>query len=159
MDKAAQLMSELPMDRAARDMSGAIDYLLSLPTVKGDAVGVIGFCMGGMLTLVVAAQHGDRIGAAAPYYGAPLGESAPDWSNLTAPVLGHFAEQDDFFPPDAVLELHGTLRGMGKDVTFEVIPGMGHAFCNETDALGTYDEAATEKTWAHTMEFLRTHLG
>jgi carboxymethylenebutenolidase len=159
MDKAAQLMGALPMDRAARDMSGAIDYLLSLPTVKGDAVGAIGFCMGGMLTLVVAAQHGDRIGAAAPYYGAPLGDSAPDWSNLSAPLLGHFAEQDDFFPPGAVLELQGTLRDLGNEVTFEIIPDTGHAFCNETDALGTYDAAATEKTWAHTMEFLHTHLG
>jgi carboxymethylenebutenolidase len=159
MDKAAALMSALPMDRAARDMKGAIDHLLSLPTVKGEAVGVMGFCMGGMLTLVVAAQHGDRIGAAAPYYGAPLGESAPDWSGLTAPVLGHFAEQDDFFPADAVLELHGELHAMGKDVVFEFLPGLGHAFCNEMNPLGTYNSEATEKTWAHTMEFLRANLG
>ena len=33
--------------------------------VHGDKVGVVGFCMGGMLALVVAAQQGDKIGAAA----------------------------------------------------------------------------------------------
>jgi carboxymethylenebutenolidase len=158
MDKAASLMNAMPMDRAARDMTGAIDALLAHDAVAGNQVGVIGFCMGGMLTLVVAATHGDRIGAAAPYYGAPLGDSAPDWSGLTAPVLGHFAEKDDFFPTDAVLELEGTLKGMGKDVTFEVFPGLGHAFGNEEDPLGTHDADATQQAWRHTMEFLRANL-
>jgi carboxymethylenebutenolidase len=159
MDKAASLMSSLPMDRAARDMGGAIDALLANPAVAGDSVGVVGFCMGGMLTLVVAAQQGDRVGAAAPYYGAPLGDSAPDWSGLTAPVLGHFAEQDDFFPPDAVQALGAELRGMGKDVTIEVLPGTGHAFGNEENPLGTHHPDAAEQCWNHTLEFLHRHLG
>jgi carboxymethylenebutenolidase len=158
MDKAATLMNALPMDRAAKDMAGAIDYLLGHDGVAGDAVGVVGFCMGGMLTLVVAATHGDKVGAAAPYYGAPLGDDGPDWSGLTAPVLGHFAANDDFFPTDAVRQLEATLQGMGKDVTFEVLPDTGHAFCNEENPLGTHDEAATAKTWGHTVEFLRANL-
>src|SRR6478736_8516912 len=54
MDKAAELMNAMPPDRAARDMGAAIDALLADPDVSGDAVGAIGFCMGGMLTLVVA---------------------------------------------------------------------------------------------------------
>src|SRR4051812_16100071 len=85
MDKAAQLMNSLPPDRAARDMGGAIDYLLAHDGTTGDKVGVIGFCMGGMLTLMITALQGDKVGAAAPFYGAPLGEMEPDWSNLTAP--------------------------------------------------------------------------
>jgi carboxymethylenebutenolidase len=159
MDKAASLMSSLPLDRAARDMGGAIDALLANPAVSGDSVGVVGFCMGGMLTLVVAAQQGDKVGAAAPYYGAPLGDSAPDWAGLTAPVLGHFAEQDDFFPPDAVQALGAELRGMGKDVTIEILPGTGHAFGNEENPLGTHDPAAADQCWNHTLEFLHRHLG
>ncbi len=159
MDRAAELMNALPLDRAARDMNAAIDTLLGHPAVSGYAVGAVGYCMGGMLTLVLAAQQGDRVGAAVPYYGAPLGESAPDWSGLTAPVLGHFAERDDFFPLPAVRELEATLRGMGKDVTFDVYPGRGHAFCNEFNPLGTHDEQATEAAWAKTVAFLREHLG
>ena len=159
MDKAAALLTALPLDRAARDMSGAVDYLLAHSDVSGDSVGVVGFCMGGMLTLVVAAQQGERIGAAVPYYGAPLGDSAPDWSGLSAPVLGHFAEHDDFFPTEAVLELAATLEAMGKDVTIEVYPGLGHAFCNEENPLGTHDEPATERAWDRTVDFLRAKLG
>ena len=159
MDKAAALMTELPLDRAARDMGGAVDYLLAHPDVSGDSVGVVGFCMGGMLTLVVAAQQGERIGAAVPYYGAPLGDRAPDWSGLSAPVLGHFAENDDFFPIAAVRELEATLNGMGKDVTIEAYPGLGHAFGNEENPLGTHDEPATERAWGRTVDFLRAKLG
>src|SRR5688572_32119892 len=39
MDKAAGLMQKLPPDRAARDMSGAIDYLASHSAVRGDGIG------------------------------------------------------------------------------------------------------------------------
>src|SRR5207302_4574702 len=52
MDKAAQLMQGLPADRAARDMSGAVDHLASHKAVTGDGIGVVGFCMGGMLALI-----------------------------------------------------------------------------------------------------------
>jgi carboxymethylenebutenolidase len=158
MDKAGHLMNTLPMDRAARDMSGAVAYLLSRDEVSGDKLGVIGFCMGGMLSLVLAANEGDRIGAVAPYYGAPLGDDGPDWSNLTAKVHGHFAENDDFFGPEPVKALEAKLKEMGKDVTFEVHAGTGHAFANETNAIGTYDKDEAEKALAQSFAFLRQNL-
>jgi carboxymethylenebutenolidase len=158
MDKAGKLMSTLPADRAARDMGGAVDFLRAHDAVQGDQVGVVGFCMGGMLTLIVAAQQGDKVGAAAPFYGAPLGESAPDWSNLTAAVHGHYAENDDFFSPGPIKALEDELRGMGKDVVFEMHPGTGHAFANEENALGTHDPAAADKAWTTTVAFLRDRL-
>jgi len=158
MDKAAELMHALPPDRAARDMSAAIDFLLGHEAVEGEQVGVVGFCMGGMLTLVIAAREGRRIGAAVPFYGAPLGDAEPDWSNLSAPVLGHFAEGDDFFPAAAVLDLEARLRDMGKDASFTMYPGTGHAFANETNQLGTYDPDASAQAWLRTLEFLRATL-
>lgn len=159
MDKAAHLMSSMPIDRAARDMGGAVDFLLGDANVAGSAVGAIGFCMGGAMTLLVAALQGDKVGAAVPFYGAPLGDQAPEWGGLTAPVLGHFAENDDFFPPDAVNALAGELRGMGRDVTIHVYPGTGHAFANETNALGTYDPEAAKTAWERSIAFLHDRLG
>ena len=158
MDKANQLMSTLPMDRAARDMRGAVDYLLAHEAVPGAKVGVVGFCMGGMLALLLAANEGDKIGAAVPFYGAPLGDNAPDWSNLSAPVRGHFAGADDFFPADAVTALESELRGMSKDVEFTVYPGLGHAFGNEDNALGTHNPEATDRAWTATLAFLHEKL-
>ena len=158
MDKAAKLMTEMPMDRAARDMGGAIDALLDNPAVLSNKDGVLGFCMGGMLALLIGAKQGDRVGAVAPYYGAPLGENAPDWSGLTAPVHGHYAEQDDFFPPAAIEALERELRGMGKDVRLDVHPGTGHAFANEENALGTYNPTVCGECWSSTVGFLRDRL-
>ncbi len=158
MDKAGELMSTLPPERATRDMSGAIDYLLDHPNVEGSSVGVVGFCMGGMLTLLIAASEGERIAAAAPFYGAPLGENEPDWTELTARVEGHFASVDDFFPPDSVAELEKKLRDKGKNVTFIVYPQTGHAFANEDDPLGTYNEEIAETAWSRVIEMFETEL-
>ena len=158
MDKAGELMASLPPERAARDMSAAIDHLLADPATTGASVGVVGFCMGGMLTLMIAALEGDRVAAAAPFYGAPLGDEGPDWSGLTAKVEGHFAEVDDFFPPDAVRNLEDTLRGLGNDVTFHVYEGTGHAFANEENPLGTLNEAEAATAWGRTLDLLRNNL-
>ena len=158
MDRAGELMTSLPPDRAARDMSAAIDHLLSLDATSGNTVGVIGFCMGGMLTLLIAAQEGDRVAAAVPFYGAPLGDGAPDWSGLTAAVEGHLAENDGFFPPEAINALGAELREAGRDVVFHVYEGTGHGFANEENPLGTWDEAAAATAWARTLAFLGAHL-
>lgn len=159
MDKAGQLMSSLPPDRAAKDMSAAVDFLLAHAEVRGDAVGVVGFCMGGMLSWIIAALQGARVGAAVPYYGYPSGDSEPDWSGLAASVLGHMAENDDFFPPSGALALAEKLNAMGKDVTIHVYPGTGHAFANETNALGTHEPESARQAWVRTLEHLRKHLG
>ena len=158
MDKANELMQSLPPDRAARDMGAAIDYLLAHEATEGNRVGVIGFCMGGMLTLLISAFQGDRVAAAAPFYGAPLGDMAPDWSGLTASVQGHFAEKDDFFGPEPVKALEAELKGMGKDVEFIVYPGTGHAFANEEDPLGTHDTEAAKTAWDRATTFLKSKL-
>jgi carboxymethylenebutenolidase len=158
MDKAAQLMSTLPPERAARDMAGAVDFLVTHPAVTGDALGVVGFCMGGMLTWVLAAQHGERIAAAVPFYGFPTGDAEPDWSGLTAVVRGHMAEHDDFFPPDAVHALAARLRDLGKDVEVTVHPGSGHAFMNPYNPLGTLDAELGARVWPEVCDFLHTHL-
>ena len=159
MDKAAHLMSSMPIDRAARDMGGAVDFLLAHDAVSGSSVGAMGFCMGGAMTLLVAALQGDKIGAAVPFYGAPLGDQAPEWGGLTAPVLMHAAANDDFFPPAALEALGEELRGMGRDVTVHVYPGTGHAFANETNALGTYDPEAAKTAWERSTAFLHDKLG
>jgi len=160
MDKAGELMTSLPPDRAARDMSAAIDFLLAHEATTGDAVGVTGFCMGGMLTLLIAAQEGDRVAAAAPFYGAPLGREQfdMDWSGLSAKVEGHFAANDDFFPPEAITALGDDLREAGHDVVFHVYEGTGHGFANEENPLGTWNEAAAATAWARTVAFLGAHL-
>src|SRR3954453_7297638 len=160
MDKAGHLMSTLPMDRAARDMSGAVDFLAAHAAAAGDGLGVLGFCMGGGLSLVLGTLRPDRIKAVVPYYGV-VGfddDGAPDWSKLAAPVQGHYAANDGFFPTDKATALESGLRGLGKDATIHVYDA-GHAFCNENNALGTFDENLKEQAFARAFSFLHEQLG
>ena len=161
MDKAGQLMTSLPMDRAARDMSGAVDYLADHSAVTGDGIGAIGFCMGGGLVLMLGCLRPDKVKAVVPFYGV-VGfddDNAPDWSKLEAPVQGHYAENDDFFPAAKAEALQEGLRGLGKDATVHVYTGCGHAFANEVDALGTYDAKAADEAYERALTFLHAQLG
>ena len=157
MDKANDLMTSLSPEKAARDMSSAVDFLISHDACSSSTVGVVGFCMGGLLALRIATLEGERISAAAPFYGAPLGDDTIDWSNLSAMVEGHFALQDDFFPPDACSDLEAKLVAAGKKVTFHFYPA-GHAFGNWENPLGTYDEHAWRTAWERTVSFLRDNI-
>jgi len=158
MDKAAHLMQSLPPDRAGRDMSGAVDYLASHSAVTGTGIGVVGFCMGGMLSFIIAAHRPDKVKAVVPFYGFPQGQMEPDWSKLSAAVSGHMAEHDDFFSPAAAHALETKLRAMGKDVTLTVHPGTGHAFMGPHNALGTLNEALSAEIWPQVVSFLNEKL-
>jgi len=158
MDKAAHLMNTMPADRAGRDMSGAVDFLARHPDVNSNGIGVVGFCMGGMLSFLIAANRGDQVKAVVPFYGFPQGATEPEWSKLRASVSGHMAENDSFFPPAAAQALEKKLRAMGKDVTLKVHPGTGHAFMGPHNALGTLDEALAAQIWPEVIAFLKSKL-
>jgi carboxymethylenebutenolidase len=158
-DEAGKEMMALDMAEAGKDMGGAVDFLLASDKVRGDGVGVTGFCMGGGLALVLATQRPDAVKACVPWYGLiPWPDAQPDWSALQAPVRGHYAEDDGFFGPDKVAELEGQLKELGKEVELHVYPGVDHAFFNDTRP-EVYDEAAAELAWTRTLEFLRAKLG
>jgi carboxymethylenebutenolidase len=155
-DGAGKLMMALNLDQAAKDLDGAV-ALLQERTGR-TKVGVVGFCMGGGLTLVLAARRPDAVAAAAPYYGViPWASAQPDWSNLAAKVVGEYAENDGFAGPDAVRALEAQLRGLGKDATLHIHPGCEHAFFNDTRP-DVYDAAASEVAWNRTVELFRTTL-
>jgi carboxymethylenebutenolidase len=158
-DEAGRLMQELPVEQAARDLHGAVDYLLALDGVTGDQVGAVGFCMGGGFVLVLAAQAGNKVGAAVPYYAVFNTADDPDLSGITAPVLGHFGEEDDFAGPERARQIEqAVVDQAGVDVQFRIHPGAGHAFFNDGNALGTYDADLAASTWDETLAFLRANL-
>jgi carboxymethylenebutenolidase len=140
-----------------RDLAGAVDFLLGHEAVTSSKVGAVGFCMGGGFVLVLAAQQGDEIGAAVPFYGVSI-EDFPSFSGLTAPLLGHFGEQDTMADPDSVLALAARIESeSGVEPEFHQYPA-GHAFFNDENLLGTYDEEQAGLAWNRTLEFLRAHL-
>jgi carboxymethylenebutenolidase len=155
-DEAAKAMMAMEMGGAARDLSGAVDELLR--RTGRDRVGVVGFCMGGGLALVLATQRPDAVGAVVPAYGViPWPDAQPDYSALSAAVLGHAAELDGFFTPDAARALEEQLTALGKTVTFHHYPGVDHAFFND-DRPEVYDRDSAELLWERTVAFLHEQL-
>jgi carboxymethylenebutenolidase len=158
-DEAGKLMMALNVAAAAKEMSGAVDYLLASDRTQGDRVGVVGFCMGGGLAMVLACERPDAISACVPFYGIiPWPSVEPDWSKLEAAVLGHFAGDDSFFTPDKVKDLEQRLRDLGKEAVLQVHPGVDHAFFNDTRP-EVYNAEIANHAWAQTLDFLRSRLG
>ena len=158
-DEAGKLMMTLNLDRAGKDLAGAVDFLLAQDSVTSAKVGVVGFCMGGGLALLAATQLPGKVGACAPFYGVIPWEAAePDWAALDCPVRGHFAELDGFFGPEKTRDLEARLQALGKDVVLEVHPGVDHAFFNDARP-EVFSAAESQRAWDDTLSFLRGTLG
>ena len=155
-EEATQLATHLAADQAVKDLSGAVDYLLAQPSVTGDAVGVVGFCMGGSFVLKLAQQAGKKVAAAVIFYGTFQGDE--DFSGVQIPVQAHFGDHDDFIPADTARTVMDRLRSQ-TDAPVQVhFYDAGHAFFNNEDHLGTYNEELAALAWNRTVDFLRSSL-
>ncbi len=93
-EEAHHLMTGLDFGSAAtQDVRGAIQFLKT----RAAKVGCVGFCMGGALTLLAAANV-PELDAAVTWYGCPPLDYI-DASKIKIPLQGHWADQDQFFPP------------------------------------------------------------
>jgi carboxymethylenebutenolidase len=155
--EAQQKMMALSMDQAEKDMCGAADFLQGQQGFQGKGVGSVGFCLGGGLSIWAAATCPNVIAAVSYYYVMPHGR--PDFTNINGPVLGHFGTGDEFIPVDDAKGLEAEIRDAGADVTFHYYEGAGHAFFNDTNRLGTYDESHSQASWERTLGFLHEALG
>lgn len=158
-EEAHHLMDGLNFgDAAAQDIRGAVQYLKTL----APKVGITGFCMGGALTLLAMAQSPEA-DAGVVWYGCPPLEYI-NADHIRAPLMGHWATQDEFFKIDTIDALEDKLRGAG--VSFEFHRYLAHhAFANET-AVGPrrtpatqYDAVWAEQAWDRTLRFFGRHLG
>jgi carboxymethylenebutenolidase len=154
--EAEHLMTNLNFgDAAGQDIRGAVQYLKS----ASGKVGVTGFCMGGALTILSAVfvSEGD---AFVSWYGFPPLDYV-DATKIKAPLMGHFALDDAYFPIQQVDALEAKLKPAGVKYEFHRYKAQ-HAFANETntnpEAPLRYDATAAETAWQRTLAFLKQHL-
>jgi carboxymethylenebutenolidase len=151
-DEARHLMTALDFDAAMDDITGAAAHLRALGAPK---VGVMGFCMGGALT-IAALSNRARLDAGVCFYGVP-GPARADPAQLSAPLQCHFAEIDDWCTPAVVGALEDRLRSGRTEYELYRYDAR-HGFFNETRP-GVHDPAASAAAWRRTLDFLHRHLG
>jgi carboxymethylenebutenolidase len=156
------MMQGYTADLAVRDAKDFVAYLDTVPEKKAGGVGTTGYCMGGRLSLLTAANLGDRIAAAASFHGGNLAKADdPDSpyhkaNAIKADVYVAGAIEDQSFPDEQKELLEKSLTDAGVVHTIETYQAH-HGFAVPDNT--SYDAAAAERHWKATEQFFGSVLG
>lgn len=153
-DEARKLAMDMDRDRAVKEILAAIRYLQSLKAVSPKKIGVIGWCMGGGLTIAAAAESSD-VGACVVFYGGFRDASIA--KDIKAPLLGLYAEHDHGISVDMVHSFDRELEAHHVPHEIHIYPGTVHAFFNDARPT-TYHPDAAKNAWKKTLAWLDKYL-
>jgi carboxymethylenebutenolidase len=151
---AGRLMSGLAKDDGVKDLQAAITYLKAQSFVRGDRLGITGFCMGGSYALLLPCRTSD-VRAAVPFYGEVPSDQA--LASLACPVLYVYGTEDFWITPLDVGRLGQVLKARPEAGEVRTYEGAPHAFFNDTRP-DVYREKEARDAWKRTLEFLARHL-
>jgi len=170
----ASFMRELSDPLVLDTVQRAVDFVAKRPEVLGRKVGLTGFCMGGMYTILSAASV-SGISAAAPFYGLLSYEHGPLASetgldpakkprqpidaarDVRCPILGFYGKDDTIVPESDALELRERLKHVSFPAEVLIYEGAGHAFVNDTREQ-LYRPESAKDALSRLRAFMTTHL-
>ena len=136
-------------DAGVRDINDTLDTVAKVP----GKIAVQGYCLGALMTFLTAVRC--HVDAAVAYHGADTEKYLEEVDNLSAPLLMHLGEEDEFISKSAQAEIK-TALARKPNATVHSYPGQRHAFARHNGA--HYDAAAATLANGRTSEFLRQHL-
>jgi len=142
-----------PWQAVAEDTDGGYSYLKTLPTVRSDRLGLVGFCWGGEMTFASPTEV-RRLEAVVVFYGRP--RPLERLEKIQAPVLSHYGEKDPGVNQD-IPATEAAMKQYGKSYTYKIYSGAQHGFHTDTSPERYHPEAAKEAR-SKTLEFFRQHL-
>lgn len=151
-DEAGKLFMALDIEETEKKLRGAVTRLSE---ETGGAVGTVGFCMGGALSLFAACKNPSMVGACVDFYGIHPAVQY-DWDALAAPVLGIWADRDEMVIGN-VPGYEEALSSRGKAHEFVHYPEADHAFFNDTRP-EVYRDGDAADAWNRTLAWFREHL-
>jgi carboxymethylenebutenolidase len=161
-EKIMGMMLGYTADQVVRDANSFADHLDTLPEKESGGIGTTGYCMGGRLSLITAANLGERIAAAASFHGGNLAKADdPDSpyhkaSGIRAAVYVAGAIEDQSFSDEQKDRLEKSLTEAGVVHTIETYPAH-HGFAVPDNP--SYDADAAERHWKATEHFFGSALG
>lgn len=161
-DTAKPMMTSLNADGLSHDIADAIGYL-DAAGIEKEHMGIVGFCMGGSVSLWQAAS-GD-FGASVTFYGGGVSQSR--WkgvppglesaAELTCPWLGLYGDKDRSISVDEVEKVRATAATTGMPTSVVRYANAGHAFALDPAAPQFVADSAAD-AWAHAMSWFDAHL-
>lgn len=145
------LYQALNLDKAVEDVRAAVEVARQA-TPSAKRVGVMGFCLGGLLTYLTAVRGG--VDAGVCFYGGRTDEFLGEAASLRGPLLMHMGSDDEFLSPLAQASIREILGPLGVEI--HIYPGQSHAFARHGGQ--HYDAESTTNAMARTIAFLRSHL-
>jgi carboxymethylenebutenolidase len=151
-EKAFALYTAFDRDSGVRDIAATMEAARSLPGANGK-VGLIGYCLGGLMTFLTTAAEGAN--ASVVYYGGETEKYLGEADGIANPLLMHIGEEDEYISKEAQAEIIQALKDK-PDVQVYTYPGCYHAFARHG---GTrYDANAAVLANSRTAEFFKLHL-
>ena len=151
--KGLELYGRFDVDTGVRDVASTVDAARARSSA-GHRVGVIGFCLGGLLTFLTAART--QVDAAVAFHGARTDEFLAEASDIDAPMQIHLAEEDEFIPKEAQRRIAATMAADPKAEVFSYA-GCRHAFSRHGGE--HFDAEAAHLSRSRTLTFFDRHLG
>jgi carboxymethylenebutenolidase len=152
LQEAFGYMQRLDEAQAVDDAVATLEHLRALPETSGHA-GVFGFCLGGRLAYRVGAAGEPDV--VVSYYGSGIGNLLDVAPRVTAPVVFHFGDADQFLPVEEADRIEAAFASHpGTEVHMHA--GGGHAFDNPSPMW--HHQAASLEAWPQTVAFLHKHL-
>jgi carboxymethylenebutenolidase len=160
-DRLMQLVRSIDNQLVMEDTESFLDFLELQPTVAGQKIGCVGYCMGGAFALSAAGTFPDRIAAAASLHGSRLATDQPDSPHLLAAkmragVYVGIAGIDPNFTPEQRQRLETAFQSASVEHTVEVYPEVKHGFAVNDAA--AYNRPASELHWQRILNLFKTRL-
>lgn len=150
--KGIDYMQKFDFAAGMKDLTATVSTLRALPQCGGK-VASVGYCMGGMLSYLCAANAG--VDAAVCYYPGGAHTKLEEAKKIKCPLLFHFAGNDSYIPAAAVEAVKNTFAGR-KDVRIDVYPGADHGFnCWDRAA---YNQQSAALARGRSLSFLATTI-
>lgn len=151
--KAFDCYQKFDVDSGIKDIQAAITALREHEACTGK-IGVVGYCLGGLLAFLSACRT--DCDAAICYYGVGIEGHLNEAKKITCPTVLHFAEKDDYVSRAAFHKIKKELEAFDNIEVFDY-PGVGHAFARQGEE--AYHRPSALKADARTIACLKSAIG